>query len=96
MSWIGRAYFSEKTRTKTSLTSYVQMRALELSTRKYLGGQVTHVPVVRRLIDFRQLSQSYMGPVGLGLALSSIISILGAKINARPYSEPARDLGRMP
>lgn len=67
-----------------------------VSRRKDLGGQVTHVPVVRRLIDFRQISQSYMGPVGLGLALSTVNSVLGARENARPYSESARDLQRMP
>lgn len=96
VSWICQTHFLEKTRTKTSLTSYFQMRTLVVSRRKDLGDQVTHVPVVRRLIDFRQISQSYMGPVGLGLALSTVNSALGARENARPYSESARDLQRMP
>lgn len=96
VSWICRTHFLEKTMTKTSLTSYFQMRTLVVQHGSTFGGQVTHVPVVRRLIDFRQIPQSYMGPVGLGIALSTMNFVLGARENARPHSESARDLQRMP
>lgn len=90
---VGCIYFLEEASVKTSLASRFQMRVAVVSVRKYLGVHVTHVPVVRRLIDFRQIPQSYMGPVRLGLALSTNNSHLGA-LGIPVSSESARDLHR--
>lgn len=90
---VGCIYFLEEASVKTSLASCFQMRVAVVSVRKYLGVRVTHVPVVRRLIDFRQIPQSYMGLVRLGLALSTNNSHLGA-LGIPVSSASARDLCR--